>query len=697
MKLLHTIFASVVLFTAGGNNLQAQTQKTWQWVSQLGGRSWDMTHGVVCTKNNDLFVAGSFRDSLFCNSEKAISFGNQDAFIARLDDKGSVKDIWHGGGKGYDEALCITSQKNNELIIGGNISDTVTFGDLSSPGKGTRLFITCLSAKGRFLWLSSLVPSSDASLFLIDSDSKGNIYASGIFSDTLFCQGKLIKSNGKKDIFLARFTSNGTIVKLTSFGSDDDDFPTAFTTSDSGKISLAVVIKKSCKVDLLELLPPTSKFNTAAFILAFDDSLKASWKVRLIGEEYINIASLVCDAQNNIYASGSFNLSFSSEDKLFSSNGYTDGFLLKYNSKGDHLWGKSFGTIRYDYASHIIPDKLGGMIITGSLGDTILIDSLLIKPLSDQEAAAIIQFSPKGIALWGDCIAGSGSNFSNASVLDNKGNLYLTGSFRNTFEKETGVITSLGDQDVFLAKYYNCPEDKAEILGDALICPGSFTQLSVKNGYHNITWNNSTEGVNYILADKPGIYTVTLLDKRGCMLSDTIEVILADVADFSLGQDISLPVENIFLIHAPENFTSLRWQDNSNDNSFLVKAENNEPGSYTIWLTALDSLGCMASDTLLADFYLSSSWPDFSQVQLSVYPNPVNDWLNWSINTDKPCRFYLELSDSKGKMIMNQYFDQYQPGTVMKTNVSDIPPGTYYMRLRNGKGQHTPGVYIVRL
>lgn len=412
-------------------------------------------------------------------------------------------------------------------------------------------------------------------------------------------------------------------------------------------------------------------------------------------EEFGHIASVKQDAHGSIYAAGSFNHNIWLEDTL-TSKGYSDIFLLKYGSNGSLMWGREFGTWYYDYAVHLLIDNLGGTIITGSLGDTLFIDDLQVNPLSGNNSALAIQFTTDGRATWADCISGNGRNFSGGAVIDRKGNLYLTGTFQGMFRKESNSLTSLGDQDVFLARYFNCPEGESEINGHSVICPGKSTLLTVKQEYKNVVWNDTIADQNYILAEKPGEYRVTMVDKTGCVLSDTLEVTLDDLSYFSLGNDLSIQVEQEFELRAPENFTKYRWQDNSEDPTFIVRSENGKPGTYTYWLTAMDSLGCDVCDTISVEFYLSTGWFDPMQVQLIVYPNPVEDWLYWSLNTDKTCQLIVELTDCNGKIILNQYIGQYLPGTTMKIDFSDFPAGSYFLRLKKVSGQISDNVCIIR-
>jgi hypothetical protein len=175
----------------------------------------------------------------------------------------------------------------------------------------------------------------------------------------------------------------------------------------------------------------------------------------LHGNDFFQIASLQHDFSGNIFAAGSFSSSIKISDSTLFSNGYTDAFILKYKPDGNLDWARGFGSWYYEYATSVNIDNHGGAIITGSIGDTLVVDSLVIEPVSKDNSAIVIQFTSNGKATWADNISGTGRNFSNASVLDRQGNLYFSGSFRNKFEKENITMTSYGDQDIFLAKYYN--------------------------------------------------------------------------------------------------------------------------------------------------------------------------------------------------------------------------------------------------
>jgi len=679
-----------------GSILNAQEQKTWQWVSQLGSKTWDISGGIACNSNNDLFVTGSFMDTLIVERKKLISDGDQDIFIARYNQKGHLEVLWKGGGTGIDQATCIAvSKKNNDVIIGGRSTGNFALDKLTVNYEGGRLFIAGITGKGKCSWISTMVPSGEASIFLLGTNAEGKIFASGMFTDSLIFEDTIIISHGKKDIFLARLDAAGNLEKLICLGGEYDDVPTALSASDSGSLILAGLMGKAFSVDHIELKPLVSKAKSHAFILGFNDHLKIRWKTQITGEDYGYVTSLRQDPKGSIFASGSFNLNIWAENTQLTSQGYTDGFLVKYDPDGHLSWARAFGTWYYDYASHLIIDNLGGPFITGSIGDTLHIDELQVNPL-DNNSALAIQFSPNGVAIWADCVSGNGRNFSDGAILDHKGNLYFAGAFSGTFLKESDVLTSNGDQDLFLAKYYNCPEDINEISGDPVICPCGSTEISVDQKYTHVVWNDTLTGQSYFLAERPGDYTVMMLDKHGCLQSDTLEVTLAEQRNFSLGNDVKASVDDIVELLAPEGFENYRWQDNSAGRKFHAQSANNEPGTYLYWLMAEDSLGCIVSDSIRIEFFALHEWIDPLNIKLNIFPNPVENWLNWSINAAEPCQLIMELTNINGKLVFSQYIGQYIPGAVMKSDFSDIPSGPYYLKIRNSSGQSSESICIIR-
>lgn len=671
-------------------NLQGQSQKSWQWVSSQGGKFNDISGGITSDSKDNIYVAGSYTDTLIHGDRKYFSSGHQDIFVSRYSSKGKPEETLIVGGTGEDQATIIKTTINNNIIIGGRISKGAVFGQHELQNEIEQLFLSRMNDKGRFDWVVTLTPSSSASLFLAGTDHQGNVYAAGFFRGTLASEDEKIKSAGKKDIFLLKADPSGKIKNLVALGGEGHDMPSAFYVSNSGTIFLSGITSngfqfKTSEIEASRQNPNTEVFSDA-FLMALDAELNPLWSHGIKGSEYCEITSLADDSNGGFYAAGSFNQLIRAGDLELSSNGYSDGFIIRYGKDGKIAWLRSFGSSYYDYINGITADQMGGVILTGSLGDTMQIDNIAVYPISENNSALAIQFSSEGEAIWADCISGAGRNFSKAITLDHEGNLYLTGTFSETFSKVNIDMTSTGGQDVFVAKYYNCPRLENTILGNTTLCPGSKVQLSLKPGFSNAVWNSSITGSNYIDVDKPGMVRVQMMDKRGCLHCDSIEVIEAAPSTFWLGEDLLLSVDESWLIKAPPSFTGYQWHDGSTGDSFLAMSKDKLPGVGLYSLSAIDSLGCCVDDTLKIEFFKPGALENTTGLNLQLFPNPVEHELTWSIDRDNASGYVIEVSDGNGRMLHLEKVGDYRSGTLMTVNFTDIPSGAYYFRIKYPDG-----------
>lgn len=665
--------------------INAQQSKSWQWVRQLGSDSWDISTGIVCDSKSNLFVAGSFFSTIICDSKSAESKGNRDIFISKFDESGKIKNLWSIGGSGSDMATCISLLPEDKIFIGGTLSDSAVFGKLKTKIAGKKLFLSKMDNDGSFLWVSEISIKSDANLYLSAADKSGNIFVSGFFTGKLEANGLEVQSNGKKDIFIAQINSKGVITRLFSAGSNEDDIPSTIAIDDSSNLVLSGEYGNNIQFDKQKLIIGGKDIKKNAFIMVFDNNLIPKWSKSIFATDYCEVKSVKIDNAGNIYAGGSFNSKIILQDTIFHSLGNTDGFILKFKLDGSLNWGRSFGSLRYDYLKQINVDNLGGAIISGSMGESFSLDSIRLKPENKNNSALILQLSPEGRAIWGDCISGSGNATSSGSVLDSDGNLYYTGYFMNEFEKGNSSLISAGDQDIFIAKYSNCFTKERVIQGQPFFCPGSSTKLNLNRTYSNIIWNDTIIDKYNILVDKEGLYWVSALDEKGCALSDTMQIIEKGIPYFSLGQDTTISVSDTLILNAPHPFDVDRWHDLSTEREYVVKSDDGHTGEKVIWLTMKDSLGCQYTDTISVYFTKTGNNTPMNLL-VNVHPNPARDRIWWSLSTEEEpalnaiLSLTIEITDEKGIKFYHQRIDNYNQGEEREINIKSFFSGIYYLR-----------------
>ncbi|MCH8905044.1 MAG: SBBP repeat-containing protein, partial [Bacteroidetes bacterium] len=134
-------------------------------------------------------------------------------------------------------------------------------------------------------------------------------------------------------------------------------------------------------------------------------------------------------------------------------------FIQKLDAAGNFLWAKSMGGTFDDYGYSIITDTSGNVLITGSYGDTVDFDpgaasfNLTANGYSD---VFIQKLDAAGNFIWAKSMGGTSSDYSYAMATDTFGNIYITGSYRDTADFDPGAATfnliSNGIDDIFIQK-----------------------------------------------------------------------------------------------------------------------------------------------------------------------------------------------------------------------------------------------------
>jgi surface protein len=176
-------------------------------------------------------------------------------------------------------------------------------------------------------------------------------------------------------------------------------------------------------------------------IQAFSQNVLLKNKVGIEGSKSINIYDLQIDSQNNRYVSGTFSgtadFDSSPNEALLTTNGGNDIFLAKYDQNGNYLWafnigGTSTSGFYYDSVGSIILDNNGNIYLTGDItGDTDVDPSANTSILS--AGIFLAKYNSNGGYLWSFSIYGSSLSQGGRSLaVDNSNNIYMAGVFANS-------------------------------------------------------------------------------------------------------------------------------------------------------------------------------------------------------------------------------------------------------------------------
>lgn len=221
----HDIF--VVKLDSNGNLI---------WVKQMGGDDHQEANGVDIDAGNNIFIAGTFRDTADfdpgSNVEELIAM-SEDIFIENLDQDGNFRWVNHIGNNDWPQCFDIVCAGNGNLYITGGFQYTI---DLD-PGYGVYeqtsnggydIFVEELTSDGEFVWAGTMGGKNNYEYgFDICTDKNNNIITAGVFnSDADFDPGTdtiiLDNKNIWGDLFVQKLNHNSTATIISDKTEDNN-------------------------------------------------------------------------------------------------------------------------------------------------------------------------------------------------------------------------------------------------------------------------------------------------------------------------------------------------------------------------------------------------------------------------------------------------------------------------------------------
>ncbi len=159
------------------------------------------------------------------------------------------------------------------------------------------------------------------------------------------------------------------------------------------------------------------------------------------------------DGSNNTYTTGYFTSIAKMDTFTISSAGLEDVFIAKTDSLGFVMWLKSVGGSNSDKGLAIDVDSAGNFVITGFYLGTSVFDGQQITSVGQRDLF-IAKYNSAGTLLWVKSAGGAGNETGNSVTFDNAGNVIVTGEFSGTCSFGAVSLTSLNNSiDVFTVKY----------------------------------------------------------------------------------------------------------------------------------------------------------------------------------------------------------------------------------------------------
>ena len=332
-----------------------------QWAKRAGGAGADVPNGIDVS-GDDVYITGyisngtaNFNTPSAPGSNELIPAGSDDIFLAKYDGSGNFQWARRAGGTSSDIANGV-SASGSAVYVTGYFSSTANFNTPSASGSneissvgGTDIFLAKFDNTGAFQWAVRAGGSSQDIGYGV-AEAGNDVYVTGYFRNTAtFGTSTSLATAGDNDIFLAKYTSTGTLVWARRGGGALSDISQGVAISNSG-----VCITGSANPS--PFAPGVINFNTPSasgsneitipagnlniIVAQFDFSGNFQW-ARRGGGGGLASGSGISSSGSDIFVTGYFrsvanfnNPSAFGSNEIFSVGTFQDMFLAKYSDTG---------------------------------------------------------------------------------------------------------------------------------------------------------------------------------------------------------------------------------------------------------------------------------------------------------------------------------------------------------------------------
>jgi len=387
-----------------------------QWIKQFGTADSDEANSIAVDSVGNSYVTGYILSDLF---------GHYNVFIAKYDTSGNQ--IWikqFGTANGDSGNSIAVDSAGNSYVTG------FTYGDLAETNMGTKdTFIAKYDTFGNQIWIKQFGSANDDSGNNIALDSTGNIYVTG------YTYGDLSGTDDTRRYsrFITKYDEDGNQIwiKQTLSG-----YLMSSTVDPSGNIYITGSTFK-------DFTGTGNAGGKDVFIMKYDTFGNQIWVAQFGSAADDEGYGIAVDSAGNSYVTGYTKFDLAGTNTRI---GYKDIFIAKYDTFGNQIWIKQFGSANDDIGSYIAVDSAGNSYVTGfTRGD--LSDTKIDYKDWD---IFIAKYNVVSDTIWIKQFGSVDDDLANGIAVDPSGNNYIAG-----YTDGDLAGTNLGYSDVFVAKNYD--------------------------------------------------------------------------------------------------------------------------------------------------------------------------------------------------------------------------------------------------
>lgn len=335
----------------------------------------------------------------------------------------------------------------------GNSGNGATSSSGSSSGAGSSGSSsggsTTTQSTGKPMWTAHLGGPQADVGYALATDKEGNVVLVGFYQGTANLGGVPMTSAGQVDFFVAKYDTAGNAMWVRPFGGPGNDMATGVAIDLSGNVYVAGASDGALTIG-------GSSFGangaTGTFLFSLDPLGNVLSAKAYGGDSFGTLAKVAVSANGTIGLAGSYKgtIDFGG-GPLTAAMGSYAGFVAEFDGGGNLSFANSLGTDSTTVAQGLAFKSDESVAVVGSFSGTGQFGTTTLTSVG-QNDVFVAAFDSAGNPLWAKSWGGITNDDGRGIAYDANGNLVVIGGFSSSVDFGGGAVTSKGGTDAFVMK-----------------------------------------------------------------------------------------------------------------------------------------------------------------------------------------------------------------------------------------------------
>ncbi len=337
----------------------------------------------------------------------------------------------------------VTTDAADNVVMTGSFQGTVSFGGANLSAGGADLFVAKYDAAGAHLWSKRFGDGSTQSGAGVATDVASNIVLAARLVGSIDLGGGNLTSAGGDDVLLAKLDSAGNHLWSKRFGDANHQGAQTLRLDGAGNVIVAGTVSGSIDFGGGALTPPAG--SSRNYLAKLDAAGNHLWSKMFHGQ-----ADVATDAAANVVLGGRFFTTIDLGGGPLVTAGGVDVVLAKFDAAGNHLWSKQLGGAGDEAIDRVVVDAAGNILVAGHLDGSVDLGGGMLTTAGGNDVF-VAKFDPLGEHLW-SARFGDGATQEPMAISTDGAAVFVSGYLQGTIDFGGGPLVASSGTRIFVAK-----------------------------------------------------------------------------------------------------------------------------------------------------------------------------------------------------------------------------------------------------